>query len=36
MTGEFGPHVGPKDLILRLVGKLTAQGANFRVLELHG
>ena len=36
VTGEFPPHVGPKDLILHLVGKLTAQGANFRVLEYHG
>ncbi len=36
VTGEFPPHVGPKDLILHLVGKLTAQGANFRVLEFHG
>ena len=29
-------HVGPKDLILHLIGKLTAEGANFRVLEFHG
>ena len=36
VSGEFPPHVGPKDLILHLVGKLTAQGANFRVLEFHG
>ena len=36
VTGEFPPHVGPKDLILHLVGRLTAQGANFRVLEFHG
>jgi 3-isopropylmalate/(R)-2-methylmalate dehydratase large subunit len=28
--------VGPKDLILHLVGLLTAQGANFRVIEFHG
>ncbi len=34
--GEFPPFVGPKDLILHLIGKLTAQGANFRVLEFHG
>ena len=26
----------PKDLILHLIGKLTAQGANFKVLEFHG
>ena len=30
------PHVGPKDLILHLVGLLTAEGANFRVIEFHG
>ena len=34
--GQFPPFVGPKDLILHLIGKLTAQGANFRVLEFHG
>jgi 3-isopropylmalate/(R)-2-methylmalate dehydratase large subunit len=34
--GRFRRHVGPKDLILHLIGKLTAQGANFRVLEFHG
>jgi 3-isopropylmalate/(R)-2-methylmalate dehydratase large subunit len=28
--------VGPKDLILHLIGKITAQGANFRVLEYCG
>lgn len=36
VTGEFKPLVGPKDLILHLIGKLTAQGANFRVIEFHG
>jgi len=36
VRGEFPEHVGPKDLILHLIGKLTAQGANFRVLEFHG
>ena len=36
VTGEFRPWVGPKDLILHLIGKLTAQGANFRVIEFHG
>lgn len=36
VTGKFSPHVGPKDLILHLIGRLTAQGANFRVLEFHG
>jgi len=36
VTGEFQPFVGPKDLILHLIGRLTAQGANFKVLEFHG
>ncbi len=31
------PHgVYPKDVILHLVGKLTAEGANFKVIEFHG
>ena len=36
VTGEFPPFVGAKDLILHLIGKLTAEGANFKVLEFHG
>ncbi len=36
VSGEFADMVGPKDLILHLIGVLTAQGANFRVLEFHG
>jgi 3-isopropylmalate/(R)-2-methylmalate dehydratase large subunit len=36
VNGKFKKFVGPKDLILHLIGKLTAQGANFRVLEFHG
>jgi 3-isopropylmalate/(R)-2-methylmalate dehydratase large subunit len=36
VRGTFPPFVGPKDLILHLIGKLTAQGANFRVIEFHG
>jgi 3-isopropylmalate/(R)-2-methylmalate dehydratase large subunit len=36
VEGEFQPWVGPKDLILHLIGTLTAQGANFRVIEFHG
>jgi 3-isopropylmalate/(R)-2-methylmalate dehydratase large subunit len=36
VNGKFAPHVGPKDLILHLIGKLTAEGANFKVLEFHG
>jgi len=36
VKGSFPKYVGPKDLILHIIGKLTAQGANFRVLEFHG
>lgn len=36
ITGRFKKFVGPKDLILHLIGRLTAQGANFKVLEFHG
>ncbi len=36
VTGEFPEFVGPKDLILHLIGKISAQGANFRVIEFHG
>ena len=36
VTGRFKKFVGPKDLILHLIGKITAQGANFKVLEFHG
>jgi 3-isopropylmalate/(R)-2-methylmalate dehydratase large subunit len=34
--GEFSPGVGPKDLILYLIGMISAEGANFRVIEFHG
>ena len=34
--GRFAPFVGPKDLILRLIGQLSAQGATFKVIEFHG
>jgi 3-isopropylmalate/(R)-2-methylmalate dehydratase large subunit len=36
VRGRFKKFVGPKDLILHIIGKLTAQGANFKVLEFHG
>jgi 3-isopropylmalate/(R)-2-methylmalate dehydratase large subunit len=36
VKGKFPPHVYPKDLILFLIGKLTAEGANFKVIEFHG
>jgi 3-isopropylmalate/(R)-2-methylmalate dehydratase large subunit len=36
VTGKFPPMVGPKDLVLHLIGTISAQGANFRVIEYHG
>jgi 3-isopropylmalate/(R)-2-methylmalate dehydratase large subunit len=36
VKGRFAPGVYPKDLILYLIGKLTAEGANYRVIEFHG
>ena len=36
VDGKFAPNVGAKDLILHLVGLLTAEGANFRAIEFHG
>lgn len=36
VNGKFPPMVGPKDLILHLIGKISSQGANFRVIEFHG
>jgi 3-isopropylmalate/(R)-2-methylmalate dehydratase large subunit len=34
--GTFHPNVLPKDLILYLIGQLTAEGANFKVIEFGG
>src|ERR1043165_6233368 len=36
VKGRFNKFVGPKDLILHLIGRITAQGANYKVLEFHG
>jgi len=36
VTGTFPKHVLPKDLILYLIGKISAEGANFKVIEFHG
>ncbi len=36
VAGKFKKFVGPKDLILYLIGMLTAEGANFKVIEFHG
>jgi 3-isopropylmalate/(R)-2-methylmalate dehydratase large subunit len=34
--GALPPHVYPKDLILHLIARLTAEGANYQVLEFTG
>lgn len=36
VEGELPPYVAPKDLILYLIGKISAEGANFKVIEFHG
>ena len=36
VTGQLPKHVQPKDLILYLIGKISAEGANFKVIEFHG
>jgi 3-isopropylmalate/(R)-2-methylmalate dehydratase large subunit len=36
VTGGFPEHVQPKDLILYLIGMISAEGANFKVIEYHG
>ncbi len=36
VSGAFPDFVGPKDLILHLIGRIGAEGASFRVLEFHG
>ncbi|MBN1901250.1 3-isopropylmalate dehydratase large subunit [Candidatus Sumerlaeota bacterium] len=36
VNGSFPKFVSPKDLILYLIGKITAEGANFKVIEFHG
>ena len=36
VNGRFRESVYPKDLILHLIGTLTAEGANFKVIEFHG
>jgi 3-isopropylmalate/(R)-2-methylmalate dehydratase large subunit len=36
VNGDFLPFVSPKDLILYLIGQISAEGANFKVIEFHG
>ena len=35
-TGTLPDFVSPKDLIIHIIGRLTAEGANYKVLEFHG
>jgi 3-isopropylmalate/(R)-2-methylmalate dehydratase large subunit len=36
VDGKFQPYVLPKDLILALIGQISAEGANFKVIEFQG
>ena len=36
LNGKFKENVTAKDMILHLIGKISAQGANFKVIEFHG
>ena len=36
VSGRFPRKVGAKDLILHLIGMISAEGANFKVIEFHG
>jgi 3-isopropylmalate/(R)-2-methylmalate dehydratase large subunit len=36
VNGELPKYVEPKDIVLNLIGRLTAEGANFKVIEFHG
>lgn len=35
-NGRFSDYIQPKDMILYLIGLISAEGANFRVIEYHG
>jgi len=36
VSGKFPDFVMPKDLILHMIGRLSAQGANYKVIEFQG
>jgi 3-isopropylmalate/(R)-2-methylmalate dehydratase large subunit len=36
VKGKFNKYTAPKDLILYLIGQISAEGANFKVIEFHG
>lgn len=35
-NGKFPAFTAPKDLVLKVIGELSAEGANFKVIEYHG
>jgi len=36
VNGKLSKYVLPKDIILYLIGKISSQGANYKVIEFHG
>lgn len=36
INGKLPKNVQPKDVILHLIGKISSEGANFKVIEFHG
>jgi 3-isopropylmalate/(R)-2-methylmalate dehydratase large subunit len=36
VRGDLPEHVLPKDVILHLIGRISSEGANFKVIEFHG
>ncbi len=36
VNGKLNKYTAPKDLILYLIGQISAEGANFKVIEYHG
>eukprot|EP00771_Trimastix_marina_P000028 gnl/Trimastix_PCT/1022.p1 GENE.gnl/Trimastix_PCT/1022~~gnl/Trimastix_PCT/1022.p1 ORF type:complete len:423 (-),score=110.63 gnl/Trimastix_PCT/1022:155-1423(-) len=36
LTGQFRPGVGPKDLVLTIIGNIGADGASYHSVEFHG
>lgn len=36
VMGNFSKFLRPKDLILYLIGKISSEGANYKVIEFHG
>jgi 3-isopropylmalate/(R)-2-methylmalate dehydratase large subunit len=36
INGKLNKHIAAKDVIIYLIGKISAEGANFKILEFHG